>query len=171
MSDQVSDQVGTATRIEAQRSVAASPATIFEIICDPQGQVDIDASGMLMSADGDPVRGVGDTYVVHMDREALGDMPLGTYEVVPEIVGFERDRYLEWKINSLLDPPFGHTYGYTLEADPEHPERTIVTSFCDWRNMHELYVGKVAMPIVSQASLRASLGILDRLARRREGAR
>lgn len=158
------------TRIEARRHMAASPSTIFEIICDPEGHVNIDASGMLMAAEGERVGGVGDSFLVHMDREALGDMPLGEYEVRPEIVGYVEDRYLEWKINSVLDPPFGHTYGFVIEADPDDERRAFVTAFCDWRNMHEAYVGKVAMPIVPQASLRATLGILDRVARRRQTA-
>ena len=34
-----------------------------------------------MSATGEPVSGVGDTFVVHMDREALGDLPMGRYDV------------------------------------------------------------------------------------------
>ena len=51
------------------------------MLCDPQGHVAIDASGMLQDADGDAVTAVGDTFVVHMDREALNDFPMGTYDV------------------------------------------------------------------------------------------
>ena len=159
------------TRIEARRTMPVPPSTVFEIICDPDGHVQIDASGMLMAAEGERVRGVGDSFLVHMDREALGDMPLGEYEVRPEIVGYAEDRYLEWKINSVLDPPFGHTYGFMIEPDPGDAQRCVVTAFCDWSNMHEAYVGKVTMPIVPQASLRATLGILDRVARRRQAER
>ena len=36
---------------------------------------------MLMEASGDIVVKVGDTFVVHMDREALNDYPLGLYDV------------------------------------------------------------------------------------------
>ena len=41
---------------------------------DPQGHVAIDSSGMLMAATGEPVNAVGDSFAVHMDREALGDL-------------------------------------------------------------------------------------------------
>jgi hypothetical protein len=58
-------------RLEVQRAIAAEPAAIFRVVTDPQGHVAIDSSGMLMGASGDPVRTVGDTFVVHMDREAL----------------------------------------------------------------------------------------------------
>ena len=30
-----------------------------------------------MDADGEPVNAVGDSFVVHMDREALNDFPMG----------------------------------------------------------------------------------------------
>jgi hypothetical protein len=47
-------------RIEVQRTIPAPAADIFSVLCDPQGHVAIDASGMLQAADGDPVQAVGD---------------------------------------------------------------------------------------------------------------
>ena len=79
----------TDERIEERRTIAAPPGTIFQLLCDPQGHVDIDSSGMLMSAAGEPVTAVGDTFVVHMDREALGDLPMGRYDVTVTITAFE----------------------------------------------------------------------------------
>ena len=38
-----------------QRAIAADPAAIFEVLTTPSGHVAIDASGMLMSADGERV--------------------------------------------------------------------------------------------------------------------
>src|SRR5260370_9934720 len=71
----------TTARIEVQRTVDAEPAAIFAILCDPQGHVAIDSSGMLMSAEGEPVTAVRNKFVVHMDPEALNDYPeLGRYE-------------------------------------------------------------------------------------------
>jgi hypothetical protein len=46
-------------RVEASRTIPAPPAAIFRVLCDPDGHVDIDSSGMLMAASGDLVRGVG----------------------------------------------------------------------------------------------------------------
>jgi hypothetical protein len=54
----------TAERLEVQRTIAADPATIFKVLCDPQGHVSIDSSGMLMAATGEPVTAIGDTFVV-----------------------------------------------------------------------------------------------------------
>ena len=70
------------TRLEVERIVRASAADVFAVICDPQGHVAIDASGMLQDASGEPVRAPGDSFTVHMDREALNDFPeLGEYDV------------------------------------------------------------------------------------------
>ena len=72
-------------RLVVQRAIAADPATIFRVLSDPHGHVTIDSSGMLMDATGEPVTGVGDTFVVHMDREALNDYPMGLYDVTVRI--------------------------------------------------------------------------------------
>ena len=54
----------TTERLEVQRLIRAEPAAIFRVLCDPQGHVAIDSSGMLMSAEGDLVTATGDTFVV-----------------------------------------------------------------------------------------------------------
>ena len=64
--------------------MAASAGEIFAVLSDPRGHVAIDSSGMLMEASGDVVAKAGDTFVVHMDREALNDYPLGLYDVTVE---------------------------------------------------------------------------------------
>ena len=35
-----------------------------------------------------------------MDRDALGDLPLGKYQVLNTVTKFERDRLLEWNVGS-----------------------------------------------------------------------
>ena len=142
-------------RMEVARAIAAPPADIFKVLCDPQGHVAIDSAGMLMSADGEPVRAVGDSFVVHMDREALNDYPLGLYDVTVRIVAFEQDREIAWKIESALD--IGHVYGYRLEPIAEG---TLVTSYYDWSTVDEKWKG--IFPIISETALRATLGILAR---------
>jgi hypothetical protein len=92
-------------RIEVQRTIAAPAADIFAVVCDPQGHVAIDASGMLQDADGDPVGAVGDSFVVHMDREALNDYPLGKYDVTVTIREFDNDRLIAWTILGQIRPP------------------------------------------------------------------
>src|SRR3984957_19161096 len=114
-------------RLEVQRAIAAAPEAVFAVLPAPGGHVAIDSSGMLMEASGDAVTAVGDTFVVHMDREALNDYPLGLYDVTVEIVTFEPDQEIAWTVHGQLD--LGHVYGYRLEPIEEG---TLVTSYYDW---------------------------------------
>ena len=81
----------TNERSDAQRMIPADPSAIFRVLCDPQGHVAIDSAGMLIDATGSPVSAAGDSFVVHMDREALNDYPLGEYDVTVTITTFEQD--------------------------------------------------------------------------------
>jgi hypothetical protein len=147
------------TRFEVERAIAADPHEIFEVIRSPQGHVAIDASGMLMSADGEPAGAVGDTFVVHMDREALNDFPLGLYDVTVVIATFEQDREIAWTIDGVIQPPIGHVYGYRLEPIDGG---TMVTSYYDWSSIHPDWKARDIFPIIQESALRATLGILAR---------
>src|SRR5438445_8102556 len=144
-------------RLEVQRAIAAEPAAIFRVLTDPQGHVAIDSSGMLMSSTGDPVKAVGDTFVVHMDREALNDYPLGLYDVTVSIVTFEQDREIAWTVEGRLN--LGHVYGYKLEPTAEG---TLVTSYYDWSAVEQSWKDGGIFPVIPEGALRATLGILAR---------
>jgi hypothetical protein len=149
----------SAERMEVQRTIAAEPAEIFKVLCDPQGHVAIDSSGMLMSAEGEPVTAVGDSFVVHMDREALNDYPLGRYDVTVSIRTFEQDREIAWTILGQIRPQIGHVYGYRLEpAD----SGTLVTSYYDWSGIEQRWKDAGIFPVIPESALRATLGILTR---------
>ncbi|MBI3213136.1 MAG: SRPBCC family protein [Mycobacterium sp.] len=151
-------------RIEVPRTIAAPAADIFAVLCDPQGHVAIDASGMLQDADGAPVAAVGDEFVVHMDRDALNDFPeLGRYDVTVKITEFEQDRLIAWTVLGQIKPPIGHVYGYRLEPDGD---KTVVTSFYDWTDIAQTWRDAGIFPVISELALRATLGILDRSVRR-----
>jgi hypothetical protein len=143
--------------MEVQRAVAAPPDEIFAVLTSPRGHVAIDSSGMLMAASGDPVTKVGDSFVVHMDREALNDYPLGLYDVTVEIVAFEQAREIAWTIRSQLN--IGHVYGYRLEPI-EHG--TLVTSYYDWSTISQEWRDANIFPVIPESALRATLGILAR---------
>lgn len=158
----------TTERLEVQRTIGADPASIFEVLCDPQGHVAIDSSGMLMDATGEPVTAAGDTFVVHMDREALNDHPLGLYDVTVNITRFAPDREIAWTIEGQIKPQIGHVYGYTLEpAD----EGTLVTSYYDWSEIDQAWREAGIFPVLSEGALRATLGILARTVTRRVAGR
>jgi hypothetical protein len=143
--------------MEVEREIASEPAAIFRLLSDPQGHVAIDSSGMLMSASGEPVRAVGDTFVVHMDREALNDYPLGLYDVTVRIVRFEPDREIAWTPEGQLN--LGHVYGYKLEPIAQG---TLVTSYYDWSSIEQNWRDANIFPVIPEAALRATLGILAR---------
>ena len=156
-------------RIETQRVIAAPAADIFAILCDPQGHVAIDSSGMLQDAEGEPVRAVGDSFVVHMDRQSLNDFPeLGKYDVTVSIREFEPDRLISWTILGRVRPQIGHVYGYRLEPTDDGAA-TVVTSFYDWSNIDPTWREAGIFPVLSEGALRATLGILDRTVRRGRG--
>ena len=148
-------------RIEVQRLVQAEPSAVFALLCDPAGHVAIDSSGMLQSATGDKVHAVGDSFVVHMDREALNDYPeLGEYDVPVVIRTFEQDREIAWYAKGNFD--LGHFYGYQLEpADGG----TLVTSYYDWSEIDQGWRDAKIVPVMSEGALRATLGILARTVR------
>jgi hypothetical protein len=149
----------TVERIEVQRTIRTAPSTIFQFLSDPDGHVTIDSSGMLMSAEGNLVTGVGDTFVIHMDREALNDYPLGLYDVVVTITKFVEDREIAWTVAGLVRPSIGHVYGYLLEPVDD---ATLVTSYYDWSEISPEWREAGIFPVISEAALRATLGILDR---------
>jgi hypothetical protein len=153
-------------RIETHRVIPAPAPDIFALLCDPQGHVAIDSSGMLQDAEGDPVGAVGDTFVVHMDRESLNDFPqFGKYDVTVSITEFERDQLIAWTVLGQIKPPIGHVYGYRLRpADDE--TGTVVTAFYDWSNIDQKWRDAGIFPVLSEGALRATLGILDRTVRR-----
>jgi hypothetical protein len=144
-------------RLEVQRAVAAPASDIFAVLTDPLGHVAIDSSGMLMAASGDTVAKAGDTFVVHMDREALNDYPLGLYDVTVEILTFEPDREIAWTVRGAFD--IGHVYGYRLEPIAEG---TLVTSYYDWSAIEQNWKDAAIFPVISETALRATLGILAR---------
>lgn len=149
-----------AERIEVQRTIAADPAAVFRVLCDPEGHVAIDATGMLMAATGSPVTAAGDTFVVHMDREALNDYPLGEYDVTVTITKLVPDQEIAWTILGAIRPQIGHVYGYRVE--PSGEGTTIVTSYYDWSEIDPTWREAGIFPVISEAALRATLGILAR---------
>ncbi len=149
----------TSERLEVQRTIAADPATIFRLLCDPQGHVAIDSSGMLMDATGEPVTASGDSFVVHMDREALNDYPMGRYDVTVTITTLIPDREIAWTIAGEIRPPIGHVYGYALEPAGDS---TLVTSYYDWSSAGPDWKKAGIFPVIPEGALRATLGILAR---------
>ena len=146
-------------RFEVRRAIPADAKTIFDVVRDPKGHVAIDASGMLQDYTGEPAEKVGDTFVIHMDRESLNDLPLGKYDVTVHIITFVRDEEIAWDLGPDVGVP--HCYGYRLA--PGADGVTDVTSYYDWSKVTGDL--KDRFPIVPDSALRATLGILERTVR------
>jgi len=151
-------------RLEARRVIPAPAHEVFAVLCDPDGHVAIDSSGMLQSADGPQVTAVDDRFVVHMDRESLGDFDLGHYDVTVIITRFEADVEIAWTIDGQIKPPIGHTYGYRLT--PVDGSATEVVSYYDWSDAHPKWRDSGILPVLDASALKATLGILERAVRR-----
>jgi hypothetical protein len=146
-------------RMEVARTIPVAAERIFALLSDPKGHVTIDSSGMLMDSAGVPATKVGDEFVIHMDREALNDFPMGRYDVTVHITTFERDREIAWTIQGQIKPQIGHIYGYTLEPAENG---TLVTSYYDWSTIDPKWKEANIFPIIPESALRATLGILER---------
>jgi hypothetical protein len=151
----------TVERMEVARTIPAAPSRVFALLSDPKGHVMIDSSGMLMDSTGEPATKVGDEFVIHMDREALNDFPMGRYDVTVHITTFEADREIAWTIQGQIKPQIGHIYGYRLEL-AEDGAGTVVTSYYDWSTIDPQWKEANIFPIIPESALRATLGILER---------
>ena len=133
------DTVFLPDRIEVTRPIAAPPSAIFDIVRSPAGHVAIDASGMLQDYTGEAAEKVGDTFVIHMDRESLNDFPLGKYDVTVHIITFEQDREI------ALEPGRGHPVSALLRLSPRarrrrHDQRHVLLRLVadNWRHQGAL---------------------------------
>jgi hypothetical protein len=159
------DRLVESERVELTRRISASAASIFTVITDPGGHVAIDGSGMLTAApDARIITGVGDTFLIDMDREPLGDVPMGKYQVENLVTTFRQDRELAWAAGGAGKKPFGHIYGFQL--NPVSDAETEVLHYCDWSGVPEKYKarGQGRWPIVPVDMLVKTLENLDRIA-------
>ena len=151
-----------AQRISVTRQVAAPASRIFAVLSHPKGHVAIDGSGMLMAApNAQPLRAVGDTFLMDMDREPLGDIPMGKYQVQNKVTRFKQDEELAWLVGAEGRTPIGHVYGYQLE--PITDTDTLVSSYCDWSGVSEKWLARMAWPVVPVEALERSMDNLQQL--------
>lgn len=149
-------------RVEVCRRIAAPAQRVWDLVSNPDGHVLIDGSGMLLGAlDARPLTAVGDTFDIDMDREPLGDAPLGRYQVRNWVTRVEPGRVIEWSPNLLgSDAPFPHVWGWQI--DPVSDTECDVTNYNDWRDLPDDW--KPKWPIVPRQMLERSVDNLERLA-------
>jgi len=156
-------------RVAVSRVVDVPPSTVFRLVCDPKIQVEIDGSGMLQAApDSTCLAAVGDTFEMEMDREPLGDLPMGKYKALNTVTRIVPDTLLEWNVGSKERGAFGHVYGWEMAALDEN--QTEVSNYCDWTNTPEKARDK--FPIVPKEMMERSVeNLVALIARHRDGER
>lgn len=149
-------------RIAASRTMAATPAEVFRIVTDPAMHVEIDGSGMLQATGAARLTAPGDIFVMEMDRESLGDVPMGKYQSVNTVTRIVPDELLEWNVGLPEHGPFGHVYGWEITA--VGPNETIVTNYCAWPDIPDY--ARQHFPIVPLSMLEQSVENLAALVER-----
>jgi hypothetical protein len=156
------ERLVTSSRNEARQHVKASPARIFDLLCQPETHIAIDVSGILSSADGKTVRAIGDEFVLHMDQDApTSARGLGNYDITIVITQYAPDVALGWTMRAFGREATGYAWGYLLEEDSGG---TMVTSYYDWHRAEEVNEGTAFVPIMPEYALAAMLSLLTRLA-------
>jgi hypothetical protein len=128
--------------VSVTRRISAPAGRIFAVLADPARHPEIDGSGMVRAARSlRPVCGVGDSFVMAMHNEEMGD-----YEMTNYVVTFELDRQITWepvmsaasREEDLADVGNAahHRWGYTLAPAGAHFTMVTETFDCsespDW---------------------------------------
>jgi uncharacterized protein YndB with AHSA1/START domain len=113
--------------VTAGRDIAASPATIFELIADPARQPAWDGNDNLgRAADGQRVRAVGDVFTMVLTKGSVREN---------HVVEFEEGRRIAWRPSEPGRTPPGHLWRWVLQ--PIDGAGTRVTHTYDWTELHD----------------------------------
>lgn len=128
--------------------------------------MEIDGSGMLeVAPEARPLERVGDAFEMDMDREPLGDVPMGKYKVINTVTRIEPDALVEWNVGTPERGVFGHVYGFEIHSLPTG--ETEVINYCDWSGVPEKYQDR--FPIVPESMMQKTVDSLAALAESRAG--
>jgi hypothetical protein len=123
--------------------------------------------------DASPLRKVGQTFEIDMDRrplgrtantEALHDLVrrVPDYKVLCTVTRLIRDRLIEWNVRVVGKAPGGHIWGWEIE--PLAEGGCLVSNYCDWSNISPDLRAKFHWPVVPLDRFQRSLENLDHLA-------
>jgi Protein of unknown function (DUF664) len=125
----------TCRPVSVTRTIKAAAEELFAVLADPARHPDIDGSGMLRSAVSDsPIVGVGDTFVMSMHNDEMGD-----YEITNHVVEYERNRRISWEpVLSAASRAEDHAdigdrgqHRWIYDLKPVGPSATVVTERYD----------------------------------------
>jgi uncharacterized protein YndB with AHSA1/START domain len=145
-------------------TVAAPPEGVFAVLSDPTRHTEIDGAGMLrgIASTSGPVTGVGDSWVMNMNQEGLGD-----YQMRSEVIAFEAGRKIAWApglhppdalAQVLGDIDFGG-YHYSWEVAPGPDGGTEITHTYDWSGVTD----DRALPFFPRVTTEHMAGTIENL--------
>jgi len=145
----------TDSAITVRREIPASSKAIFEIITLPARHAELDASGFVRSDERtNRITEVGQTFRMNMSGDHMG----GEYQTDNLVTGFDPDKLVAWKTAPAGQEPPGWEWLWELKA--QGPDSTEVTLTYDWSNVDPAFLKRVSFPLVPQAALEESLGLL-----------
>lgn len=153
--------------VSVSKEISASADSVFAWLAQPARHPDFDGSGMLQHAtSGDVITGVGDTFIMRMHNDEMGD-----YEMINHVVEFEVGRRIGWEPALLpagrgedegeVGERAGHRWLYQLE--PLGREATLVTESYDCSHAPEWLQKAVKGGQRWEVAMTTSLERLDRL--------
>jgi uncharacterized protein YndB with AHSA1/START domain len=159
-------------QLEVSDTVPAPPEQVFALLADPARHTELDGAGMLRGLVSGPssITAVGDTFVMDMNQDGLGD-----YRMSNEVVDFELNRRIAWapsphppgalkEIIGDMDPS-GHTYSWELEPTAEGGTR--VTHVYDWSGVRD----ERALDLFPRVSEEQMAGTISRIAEATDSVR
>jgi len=163
--DEQRSTVDTSRKIQVSKVIAAPAADVFALLADPGRHQEIDGAGMLqgLETDSPPLSGVGQTFVMKMHQDAMGD-----YRMVNKVTALVPDARIGWE--PTLDPGCelaatlgdmqvgGHTYTFDL-AD-QGDGTTKVTETYEWMSVKDEKFLEM-LPLLSEEQLAASLDKIE----------
>lgn len=136
--------------VSETRFIAADPAEVFALLCDPTRHHEIDGSGMVQQARG------GSTSLALGDRFGM-DMRLGPipYRMNNTVVEFEQDRLIAWAHFG------GHRWRYRIKPVDGGCE---VTETFDWSTARSArFIELMSYPDRNRSAIIATLDRLESL--------
>jgi len=141
----------------------AAPEQVFAVLSEPARHPEIDGSRMCAKSSAGPITGTGQSFVMDMHREGLGD-----YQVRNDVTVFEPGRRIAWRpgvetpspaLEAALGDitPGGHTWAFELE--PTGDGKTTVTHSYDWSEVYDERFGAFC-PFITTAEMSDTLSRL-----------
>lgn len=141
----------TGTKLEVSVVTDAPIPALFDFLTVPANHVRLDGSGRLMSAVHEPLRAVGDTFIVEME-----DPHSGRYTVENHVVELVPDVQIAWMPGRPGAQPVGVRWDWQFDIGPKG--ETVITQTCDWSRVTDAaYLARHRLPRISADEMRLSI--------------